>query len=320
MSQNKILITGALGFLGSNFVRINSYGKAKYDLTGIDRANDLSSLNNAYISPKFRFHIGDITDKHCLDRIFAFEKPDFVLHTASISEHDIANKTDAVGLLQNNIVGTQNIIDACDKYQIKRLIFISSDEIYCGPDKVERIAENANLNPNTLNGINKLTQELIIKAAHTISGLPYNIIRPCSLYGHRQRVNQLIPKVISCIMNKQNIFLNGSSGAIREWIYVSDVCDGITRLLEGNAVNQTWNITANHDISNIELIQKICNLMGGGHDLVKEEVLYKENGCAEVSMNAEKIKTIGWSHNVNLSEGLISTVDWYQRNKFFLKQ
>jgi dTDP-glucose 4,6-dehydratase len=309
-----------LGFLGSNYVRINTYGKAKYDLIGIDRANDLSSLNNAYISPKFRFHIGDITDKHCLDRIFAFEKPDYVLHTASISEHDIANKADTVELLQNNIIGTQNIINACDKHQIKRLVFISSDEIYCSTEKTNRITEDASLNPNTLNGINKLTQELLIKAAHTISGLPYNIVRPCSLYGHRQRVNHLIPKVISCIMNKQNIFLNGSSGVIREWIYVSDVCNGISRLIEGDAVNQTWNITANHDISNIELIQKVCNLMGGGHDLVKEEVLYKENGCAEVSMNADKIRAIGWSPNVKLSEGLMNTVEWYRENAFFLKQ
>lgn len=321
MAQSKILITGALGFLGNCFVRILSYGKSKYSFAGIDKANNVSSLHNAYVSDKFRFHIGDITDKHCLDRIFTLEKPDYVIHTASISEHNAEPKVETSQLLENNIIGTQNVIDVCIKHQVKRLVFISNEDVYYGADNTKGpMLETTNLNPITIDGIIKLSQELLIKAAGNISGLNYNIIRPCSIYGYRQPANQFIPKVIGCIMNKRNIFLNGSGGVIREWIYITDVCNGIVKLMESKECNDIWNITANQDISNIELIQKICNLMGGGWDLVKDEVLYKDaNEQASISMSADKIKGLGWTRNISIPDGLANTIQWYQRNAYMLK-
>lgn len=322
MSQSKILITGAFGFLGSCFVRILSYGKPKYSFTGIDKANHASSLHNAYVSDKFRPHIGDVIDKHCLDRIFAFERPDYVIHTSSISQHNAEPKVETSELLENNIIGTQNVIDACIKHQVKRLIFISSEDVYYGADNTKgKLTETANLNPITMDGIMKFSQELLIKAAGNISGLNYNIIRPCSIYGYRQPANQFIPKVIGCIMNKRNIFLNGSGSVIREWIYITDVCNGIVKLLESKECNEVWNITANQDITNIELIQKICNLMDGGWDLIKDEVLYKDaNEQVSVSMNADKIKGLGWTRNISIPDGLEASVSWYQKNAYFLKQ
>jgi len=328
MSSNKqkILVTGALGFLASNFIRKFTYENAPYIFVGVDKATTPAALNNGYIHRDFKFHIADLLDKHCIDRIFTYERPDIILHTASIDEFDAHIGKDVVGALQNNIIGTQNIIDICANHKIKRLVFTSSEDVYAGTNpnsdegKVKQTTEIADINPITYNGISKVSQELLIKASANIHGLNYNIGRFCSLYGQRQAPNNFIPKIINCILNNSFIFLNGEGGAIKDWIYVSDACNALMTLIETKESGQIFNITTNQDISNIELIQKICKLLGRGMDLVKEEVLYQNNSKTDtISMDAGKIKALGWTSKIALPAGLEQVCIWYSKNQFFLK-
>src|SRR5579885_2322213 len=129
MSKKKVLITGSAGFIFSNFVRKAIHQKQPYTFVSIDKINNRFAINDIYINKDHQFYLADITDEHCLDVIFDYEKPNIVIHGAAESHVDVSLK-DPNKFIKSNILGTQNIINACLKYKTEKLIYISTDEVY----------------------------------------------------------------------------------------------------------------------------------------------------------------------------------------------
>lgn len=324
MDKQKILITGTCGFIFSNFVRKLIYlsnkdpEKYPYTVVSIDKVNT-NMANSIYWNKSHTFHIADITDHHIIDTIFQFEKPDIVIHGAAESAVDDSLSNPNV-FITSNVLGTQVIINACLKYDVQKMIYISTDEVYgqLENESDPSWTESSPLNPRNPYAASKAAGELLVKAAHESHGLIYNITRTSNNYGPRQTPNKLIPKVIKCIINNEKIPVFGEGKQIRDWTHVFDNCSAIINILKNGNSNEIYNISANQEFSNIEVIQNICNVIGSGHKFISF-VSERPGHDFRYSIDSSKIRNLGWKPQYRLKKGLIDTVEWYINNKWFLK-
>jgi dTDP-glucose 4,6-dehydratase len=318
----KVLITGSTGFIFSNFIRKivyqanNNRDKYPYSVVSIDRVSGNGNL--VFINKNHTFHIADIRDPHIIDIIFQFERPDIVIHGAAETFVDYS-LNDPNPFITSNVLGTQVIINACLKHGTERLIYISTDEVY-GQLTSEAEAswtEEAPLDPRNPYSASKAAGELLVKAAHQSHGLIYNITRSSNNYGPRQTAEKLIPKTIKCVLNNQKIPLYGQGLQIRDWTHVFDNGDALLTILNQGQPNQTYNISANQEFTNIEVVQTICNAMGKGHELISFIEDPRKSHDFRYSVNSNKIRQLGWKPSFKFKEGIADTVEWYTINKYF---
>jgi dTDP-glucose 4,6-dehydratase len=317
--MSKILITGTVGFIFSNFIRRAIYEKQPHQFVSIDRV--AGNANALYFHKNHSFHIADIRDQHIIDKIFQFEQPDIVIHGAAESHVDYS-LTDPNSFVTSNVLGTQTIINSCVKHKIRKLIYISTDEVYGQLNNEDEASwpEDAPLNPRSPYAATKAAGELLVKAAYQAYGLKYNITRCSNNYGPRQTTEKLLPKTIKSILNDQPIIVYGQGLQIRDWTHVFDNCTAINTIINSGEDNQVYNISANQECTNIELIQKVCNIIGKGHNLVK--FIDDPRGNAHdfrYSVDCSKLKKLGWKPEIKLSDGLLHTVEWYNNNKWMIK-
>jgi len=316
--MKKVLITGTCGFIFSNFIRRAIYEKQPYSFVSIDKVS--GNANAVYSNKNHTFHVADIRDQHVIDTLFQFERPDIVIHGAAESFVDYS-LSDPNAFVTSNVLGTQVIINACVKHKVERLIYISTDEVYgqLTSESDEAWTEESPLDPRNPYSASKAAGELMVKAAHHSHGLIYNITRSSNNYGPRQTSEKLIPKAIKCIMNDQKIPIYGQGLQIRDWTHVFDNVRAILTVLNHGKPNETYNIAANQELTNIEVIQKICNAMETGHKLIDFIEDPRKGHDFRYSINSSKIKELGWKPNYRFKEGIVDTVEWYKINSWMLK-
>jgi len=319
--KKKVLVTGALGFIFSNFIRKAIYEKHPYQFITLDKAVLPGSLNNTYVNRSLASnYIADITDEHIINRIFELEKPDLIVHGAAETFVDYS-LSDPNKFIKANAMGTQVLLNASLKYGLERFIYISTDEVYghLVNDSDAAWTEEAPLNPRNPYSASKAAGELLVKAANQSHGLTYNITRSSNNYGPRQTPEKLIPKVIKCIQEGKPIPVYGQGSQIRDWTHVFDNCAGVLTVLNNGAPNETYNIAANQEFTNIEVVNMICNAMGKGHELITF-VKDRPGHDFRYSIDCSKIKKLGWSTQYKFKDGLADTVEWYVNNQWFLRQ
>lgn len=319
----KYFITGSCGFIGSNFVRkfysLNKDNKDKYKICSIDKMEQNFTKNNYYINNYHNFYLGDITNKLLIENIFELEKPDCIIHFAAESHVDKSIE-DPTKFINSNILGTQVLIDAAIKYNIKKFIYVSTDEVYGQLLSENDLSwdESSLINPRNPYSASKLSGELLLKAAHQTFGLNYLITRCCNNFGPRQSNKNFIPKIIKSIILNEKMPIYGQGQQIREWIYVEDHCRALMHLAESEIINDTFNVSTGWEINNLEMFGMIANVMGKGHDLV-EFVKDRPGHDYRYSINSNKLKNTGWKPSFDFSKSIEKTVDWYTNNKWFLK-
>lgn len=318
--NKKILVTGSCGFIFSSFVRRVIYNKLPYTIVSVDKVAN-KQLNSVYWNKNHAFHIADINDQHILDLIFDYEKPDIVIHGAAETSVDCSLKDPSL-FARTNVVGTQNVINSAIKYDVENFVYISTDEVYghLSSENDSSWKEEVALNPRNPYSASKAAGELLVKAAHQTYGLNYTITRCSNNYGPRQTTNKLIPKIIKSIYDNEKIPIYGQGAQLREWTHVYDNCSAILTILEKGIINNVYNISSNQEFSNIEIVQKICNLMNKGHDLISFIPDPRSGHDFRYSVDSSKIRQLGWSPSLSLKEGLQETIEWYSNNKWFLKQ
>jgi len=313
----KVLITGSCGFIFGNFIRRAIYQKQPYQFVSVDRIG--GNANSLYTNPHHTFHPADIRDQHVMDVIFQLERPDIVIHGAAETFVD-SSLSDPNSFVTSNVLGTQVIINCCLKHKVEKLIYISTDEVYGQLSNEDDASwtETDILNPRNPYSATKAAGEMLVKAANRSHGLTYNITRSSNNYGPRQTAEKLIPKIIKCILNDQKIPVYDQGLQIRDWTHVYDNCDAILTILNKGNINETYNVSANQEFTNIEVVQKICNLLEGGHQLI-EFVKDRPGHDFRYSINSSKIRELGWQPNYKFKEGIVETVEWYKINKWMLK-
>ncbi len=319
LSKVKILITGSGGFIFSNFIRRAFFTKQDYTLVSIDKVRKRHAIHNMYVNKSHKFYPGDISDAHFINTIFEFERPDIVINGAAESFVD-SSINDASPFITSNILGTQVIIDACLKWGVKKLIHISTDEVYGHLTSEDDAAwtEESPLNPRNPYSASKASAEFLVKAAHETHGLQYVITRSCNNYGPWQDPEKFLPKIIKNILSGDKIPVYGQGLQIRDWMHVFDNCDAIIKIINEGDINCTYNISANQELPNIEVVQRLCNTLGKGHQLI-EFVKDRVGHDFRYSTSSDKLKKLGWTPQYKFNDGIASTAQWYLNNQFFFR-
>lgn len=318
--SSKILISGSAGFIFSNFIRKAIYNKYPYSFVSIDKVS--GNANSLYSHKNHTFHIADIRDQHIVDKIFEFEKPDIVIHAAAEShvDYSLSRPND---FITSNVLGTQVMINACLKHDVQKMMYVSTDEVYghLTSDTELPWTEDSPINPRNPYAASKAAGELLVKAAHQSHGLKYNITRSSNNYGPWQTTDKFMPKIIKSITHNEKIPIYGQGLQIRDWTHVFDNCAAVMTVLEKGIINETYNISANQEVSNIEMVQKICNIMSKGHDLI-QHIIPDPRGNGHdfrYSVDSSKIRSLGWSPKFKLSEGLDQCIEWYSMNQWMFR-
>ena len=214
LSKKKILITGTGGFIFSNFIRRAFHKKEEYNFVSVDKVRKRHAIHNMYVNKSHKFYPGDVSDSHFINTIFEFERPDIVIHGAAESFVD-SSIDNASPFITSNVLGTQVIIDACLRWEVEKLVHISTDEVYghLTDESAQAWTEDAPMNPRNPYSASKASAELLVKAAHETHGLQYVITRSCNNYGPWQDPEKFMPKIIQNVPSwrKDSCIWPGSS-------------------------------------------------------------------------------------------------------------
>lgn len=306
--KKKVLVTGSCGFIFSNFVRLFR-NHPSYIFIGVDKLIEEHNVRN--VNSEFPLYVGDIVDEHFMSRVFEIESPDIVIHGAAESFVDNSIRK-ALPFIHSNVLGTQIIVDMCMKYNIEKLMYISTDEVYGQLTSVDHKSwtEETPINPRNPYSASKAAGELIVKAANQTHGLNYIITRCSNNFGPRQPPRNLVPKIITSILTNNNIPIHGSGKQIREWIYVNDHCEAIAFLMNNGKTNEIYNIGSGNEYTNIEMAHNLCDIIGCGKNLISH-VSDRPGHDFRYSVDCSKIRELGWQTKYSFEHGLKHCVEWY---------
>ena len=308
----KLLVTGGLGFIGSNFILKILRESNDFEVINVDAelfGSDHKNLNEIKNSEKYHFEKGNISNKKFMEE--QITKCDAVINFAAESFVD-RSINDANPFLVSNIRGAFTILDITTK-QKKRMIQISTDEVF-GSLSNGTATEESKFNPSSPYAATKAAAELLINSYFITHGSDVVITRCTNNYGPRQFLEKLIPKTIVLAYNDKKIPVYGNGSNIRDWIFVDDHCDAVHLALKNGKSGESYNISANNEISNLTVIKKILELMNKSEELI-EFVEDRPGHDLRYSMDSSKsMKNLGWNVKSNFEDGLEKTIQWYLEN------
>ena len=308
-----IFVTGAAGFIGSNFVHyLKSQGYD--DIVVIDKLTYAASTDN--LSPlTFPIEIVDIANKDQLEGAFRKYRPRFIFHFAAESHVDNSIE-DATPFLDTNVRGTLNLLELSVKYNIERFHHISTDEVYGALDYDDPpFTEETPYNPQNPYSASKAASDHFVTAFGNTHGLPVVITNCSNNYGPRQHKEKLIPKTISNILQNKPIPVYAQGQNIRDWIYVEDHCRAILEVWYIGGYGQKYNIGGECEVKNIDLVKTIIRLMNASEDLIEFVEDRPGHDLRYAIDNAKIKKTALFQPQYNLETGLKKTIDWYLNDR-----
>ena len=306
----KLLITGGLGFIGSNFIIKILQNYNDFTIVNVDAELYGSNHKNLEEIKKFsnyKFVKGNITNHRLMTKLI--EDCDIIVNFAAESfvDRSISN---ANSFVESNIRGVFTILDII-KTTKKKLIHISTDEVF-GSLISGSADENYRFNPSSPYAATKASAELLVNSYMITYGCDCIITRCTNNYGPRQFPEKLIPKTIILAQQGKKIPVYGNGKNIRDWIFVGDHCDAIIKILMDGKSGETYNISANNEIDNLTIVKKILSMMEKSTDLI-EFVEDRPGHDFRYSLNSSKLsEQFGWSIKTDFENGLEKTIKWYQ--------
>ena len=321
----KILVTGAAGFIGSNFVLHMLEAHPDYDIVGLDLltyAGNLETLAPIMDNPHFKFVKADITDAAKIDKLFAEERFDVVVNFAAESHVDRSIEDPGV-FLRTNILGTQVLMDASLKYGVKRFHQVGTDEVY-GDLPLDRpdlfFVETMPLTASSPYSASKASADLLVMAYHRTYGLPVTISRCSNNYGPYQFPEKLIPLMIANAQADKSLPVYGEGLNVRDWLYVEDHCRAIDLILENGRVGEVYNIGGHNEKANIEVVKIILKQLGKPESLITY-VTDRKGHDQRYAIDPTKIHNeLGWLPETKFEDGIRKTIQWYLDNEDWWKR
>ena len=308
-----IFVTGAAGFIGSNFVHyLRSQGYD--DIVILDKLTYAASTDN--LNPyTFPIEIVDIANKDQLEGAFRKYRPRFIFHFAAESHVDNSIE-DATPFLDTNVRGTLNLLELSVKYNIERFHHISTDEVYGALDYDDPpFTEETPYNPQNPYSASKAASDHFVTAFGNTYGLPVVITNCSNNYGPRQNKEKLIPKTINNILDGEKIPVYAQGQNIRDWIYVEDHCKAIMEVWYIGGYGEKYNIGGECEVKNIDLVKTIIRLMNASEDLIEFVEDRPGHDLRYAIDNAKIKKTALFQPQYNLETGLKKTIDWYLNDR-----
>ncbi len=315
-----ILVTGGAGFIGSNFLHymVNKYQDYNFVcLDSLTYAGNYNNLKPIEDKENFKFVKGDITDREFVDALFAKENFDWVVNFAAESHVDNSIKNPGV-FLTTNILGTQVLMDASKKYNVKRYHQVSTDEVY-GDLPLDRpdllFTEETPIHTSSPYSASKASADLLVGAYYRTFGLPITISRCSNNYGPYQFPEKLIPVVISKALKDEPIPVYGKGENVRDWIHVIDHNIGVDMILHKGKVGEVYNLGGHSERTNLEVVKTILKQLGKSEDLITY-VNDRPGHDLRYAIDSTKSENeLEWDRTYNFEDGIKETIDWYVNNQ-----
>ena len=319
--MKKIIVTGGLGFIGSNLVDLLL--RKNYFVINLDKVTYSSNFYNTktYLkSKKYKFIKCDIKDKK-LRKIIYKIKPNGIFNLAAETHVD-RSIDDPESFIQSNIMGVYNLLEIFKEFSKKyksRLIHISTDEVY-GDVLKGRTSENYPYQPSSPYAASKAASDHLVSSYVRTYKIPAIVTNCSNNYGPKQHPEKLIPKLIYNILNNKPLPIYGKGTNSREWIYVEDHCDALIKVFNKGKVGEFYNIGSNKNLNNLEVTKNLLNISKKiiplGKNVKINFVKDRPGHDVRYALNSNKIKKeLGWYPKTNFNDGLRKTFEWYFKNK-----
>jgi dTDP-glucose 4,6-dehydratase len=311
-----IIVTGGLGFIGSNLINILS--KKKYFIINIDKVTYASNFKNIKKNIKnYKFYKQDINNQNFIKKILYTYSPALIFNIAA--ETHVDRSIDGPKkFIDSNIYGVFNLLEAVRNFKNKiKLIHVSTDEVYGDIVKNKSSRESDPYNPSSPYSASKASSDLLIKSYVRTYKVPAIITNCCNNYGPNQYPEKLIPTIIYKIINKKPIPIYGNGKNIREWIHVEDHCNALIKISEKGLLGENYNIGSGVELNNMDIVKKIVSSFKEINiDLANKAkfVFVKDRPGHDLrySLNSSKIKMhLKWRCKYNFNEGINKTIIWY---------
>ena len=337
--MKSILVTGCVGFIGSNFVPYFLEKYPEYRLVNLDLltyAGNLANLKEIENNERYTFVLGDICDRSLLEQLFNQHDIRGVIHFAAESHVDNSIKNPGV-FVQTNVNGTFTLIDVAYKYWMEkpftfkpgyescRFHHISTDEVYGTLGETGLFTEATPYAPNSPYSASKAGSDMIVRSYYHTYGMNTVTTNCSNNYGPKQHNEKLIPTIIRKAVNGENIPIYGDGKNIRDWLYVLDHCKGIDLVYHQGKVGEVYNIGGCNERNNNYIADKICGILDDirpkAAGSYKDQIHYVEDRAGHdrrYAIDAGKIESeLGWKADENFESGIVKTIQWYLTNGCF---
>lgn len=322
--MSKFLITGGAGFIGGNFLLTMSrkYPMDKWVcLDALTYAGDLKKLEPIMVLKNFRFVKGNICDKELVNTLFEEERFDYVINFAAESHVDRSIDNPDI-FLQSNLFGVEVLLNAARKYGIQRFHQVSTDEVYGDlplEGEVSPFKEDSPLKPSSPYSASKAAADLLVLSYARTYGLPVSISRCSNNYGPYQYPEKLIPLVTKRAFNNEPVLVYGNGLYLRDWLDVNEHNKAIDLTVRKGKAGQIYNITAQNEVRNIDMIKMILKTLNKPESLI-QYVSDRAGHDRRYWMDASKIKNeLHWQSETNFKESLLATIQWNIENQEWIK-
>ena len=314
----KLIITGGYGFIGSNFINIAS--KFGHDILNIDNVTYAANRDNIRVDNIDNIEI-DIADYNRIEPVILDFSPDAVIHFAAESHVDNSIANPHI-FLNTNIFGTYNLLQSCSKLKNDfHYIHISTDEVFGELGSEGFFTEETRYDPKSPYSASKASSDHLVRAWSNTYNFPATIVNCSNNYGPNQHKEKLIPTIIMNSLSQKTIPVYGNGLNVREWIFVEDYCNAVFAVINKRekSLFETFCVGSGHELTNIDIVKKICNLINENFDLsfdCLELITFVEDRKGHdfrYAIDSSKIKNdLNFSIDTNFDEALMKTILWYK--------
>ncbi len=311
----RVLVTGGAGFIGSNFIKYMLDKYPNYEIINLDAltyCGNLENLEDIEDNPNYSFVKGNICDESIVDVVVS--NVDYIVNFAAESHVDRSIEDPQI-FIKSNVIGTQVLLDAAYRYQIKKFLQVSTDEVYGSLGHEGYFTEETPLQANSPYSASKAGADLMVRAYGETFDLPINITRCSNNYGPYQFPEKLVPLMISNALEDKELPVYGDGKNIRDWLHVYDHCSAIDLVLHKGKLGEVYNIGGHNEKENIEIVKLILKELDKPESLIKF-VTDRLGHDRRYAINSTKItEELGWKPKYTFETGIIETIQWYLDNQ-----
>ncbi len=311
----RILVTGGMGFIGSNFIRHTLQKHENYEIINYDKltyAGNPDNLKDIENNQRYKFIKGDICDNVLIHE--SVKDVDAIVNFAAETHVDRSIK-DAGDFITTNVYGTHVLLEATRKHDIKTYLHISTDEVY-GSIEENSFKETDILYPSNPYSASKAGADLLVLSYYNTYGLQGKITRSSNNFGPYQYPEKLIPSFILKALGDEKLPIYGTGENVRDWIYVEDNCRALDAVLHDGKPGEIYNIGASNEKTNIEITKMILDKLEKPESLIT----YVEDRAGHdfrYSLDSTKVRNLGWQPKYEFGKGMEKTISWYVENEWW---